>query len=82
MDDFLLCLYVLHELDIYMRIEHCPVVEVIWFFVNVMKVSEFCGKLAAERPLFDIRDEYNYPKKKVIKVECSILLEESTMLSR
>src|SRR5438093_7425278 len=39
-------------------------------------------KLAAERPLKDIRDEYNYPKKKGIKDECSRLLEASTMKSR
>src|SRR5205814_2879631 len=38
--------------------------------------------LAAERPLKDIRDEYNYPKKKGIKDECSRLLEASTMKSR
>src|SRR5690606_13750372 len=36
----------------------------------------------AERPLKDIRDEYNYPKKKGIKDECSRLLEASTMKSR
>src|SRR5690625_7766918 len=41
-----------------------------------------CRKLAAERSLNDIRDEYNYPKKKSIKVECSRLLEASTMKSR
>src|SRR5437867_8720860 len=29
----------------------------------------------------DIRDEYNYPKKKGIKDECSRLLEASTMKS-
>src|SRR5437773_6549957 len=29
-----------------------------------------------------IRDEYNYPKKKGIKDECSRLLEASTMKSR
>src|SRR5207244_5769612 len=33
-------------------------------------------------PLKDIRDEYNYPKKKGIKDECSRLLEASTMKSR
>src|SRR5436189_3945474 len=37
-------------------------------------------KLAAERPLKDIRDEYNYPKKKGIKDECSRLLEASSNL--
>src|SRR5699024_8139578 len=36
---------------------------------------------AAGRPLKDIRDEYNYPKKKGIKEECSRLLEASTMKS-
>src|SRR5262249_5487052 len=33
-------------------------------------------------PFKDIRDEYNYPKKKGIKDECSRLLESSTMKSR
>src|SRR5437588_165970 len=46
------------------------------------QVTQFCRKLAAERPLKDIRDEYNYPKKKGIKDECSRLLEASTMKSR
>src|SRR5207245_1590108 len=32
--------------------------------------------------ILDIRDEYNYPKKKGIKDECSRLLEASTMKSR
>src|SRR5258708_26828715 len=40
----------------------------------------FCRKLAAERPLKDIRDEYNYPKKKGIKDECSRLLEASSLI--
>src|SRR5437870_9196970 len=34
----------------------------------------------SERPLKDIRDEYNYPKKKGIKDECSRLLEASSNL--
>src|SRR2546430_661358 len=38
--------------------------------------------MAAERPLKDIRDEYNYPKKKGIKDECSRLLDAFTMKSR
>src|SRR5256885_12543433 len=40
-------------------------------FRNEKTVTQFCRKLAAERPLKDIRDEYNYPKKKGIKDECS-----------
>src|SRR5690242_21851005 len=54
----------------------------IWFLENEKTVTQFCRKLAAERPLKDIRDEYNYPKKKGIKDECSRLLEASTMKSR
>src|SRR5207245_985309 len=46
-----------------------------WFLENEKTVTQFCRKLAAERPLKDIRDEYNYPKKKGIKDECSRLLE-------
>src|SRR5260370_22013649 len=49
---------------------------------NEKTVTQFCRKLAAERPLKDIRDEYNYPKEKGIKDECSRLLEASTMKSR
>src|SRR5206468_12062850 len=49
---------------------------------NVKTVTQCCCKLAAERPLKDIRDEYNYPKKKGIKDECSRLLEASTKKSR
>src|SRR5437867_12714352 len=52
------------------------------FLENEKTVTQFCRKLAAERPLKDIRDEYNYPKKKGIKDECSRLLEASTMKSR
>src|SRR5206468_10418957 len=40
-------------------------------FRSEKTVTQFCRKLAAERPLKDIRDEYNYPKKKGIKDECS-----------
>src|SRR5260221_117168 len=53
-----------------------------WFLENEKTVTQFCRKLAAERPLKDIRDEYNYAKKKGIKDECSRLLEASTMRSR
>src|SRR5258706_4049089 len=46
------------------------------FLENEKTVTQFCRKLAAERPLKDIRDEYNYPKKKGTKDECSRLLED------
>src|SRR2546428_316436 len=49
-------------------------------YTTLFRSTQFCRKLAAERPLKDIRDEYNYPKKKGIKDECSRLLEASTNL--
>src|SRR6266699_298423 len=63
-------------------IDHRPEEDEKWFLENEKTVTQFCRKLAAERPLKDIRDEYNYPKKKGIKDECSRLLEASTMKSR
>src|SRR4051794_39362907 len=63
-------------------LDHRPEGDEKWFLENEKTVTQFCRKLAAERPLKDIRDEYNYPKKKGIKDECSRLLEASTMKSR
>src|SRR5262245_64769769 len=48
-------------------IDHRPEGDEKWFLENEKTVTQFCRKLAAERPLKDIRDEYNYPKKKGIK---------------
>src|SRR5699024_12316715 len=70
------------QLDINNTIDHRPEGDEKWFLENEKTVTQFCRKLAAERPLKDIRDEYNYPKKKGIKDECSRLLEASTMKSR
>src|SRR5436853_256180 len=72
----------LPQLDINNTIDHRPEGDEKWFLENEKTVTQFCRKLAAERPLKDIRDEYNYPKKKGIKDECSRLLEASTMKSR
>src|SRR5690625_7935227 len=72
----------LPKIDINNTIDHRPEGDEKWFLENEKKVTQFCRKLAAERPLKDIRDEYNYPKKKGIKAECSRLLEASTMKSR
>src|SRR5205823_9095961 len=73
---------VLPQLDINNTIDHRPEGDEKWFLENEKTDTQFCRKLAAERPLKDIRDEYNYPKKKGIKDECSRLLEASTMKSR
>src|SRR5204862_1513729 len=63
-------------------IDHRPEGDEKWFLENEKTGTQVCRKLAAERPLKDIRDEYNYPKNKGIKDECSRLLEASTMKSR
>src|SRR6266498_607203 len=82
MDELAQCYNVLPQLDINNTIDHRPEGDEKWFLENEKTVTQFCRKLAAERPLKDIRDEYNYPKKKSIKDECSRLLEASTMKSR
>src|SRR5689334_15958102 len=82
MDELAQCYNVLLQLDINNTIDHRPEGDEKWFLENEKTVTQFCRKLAAERPLKDIRDEYNYPKKKGIKDECSSLLEASTMKSR
>src|SRR2546430_2378672 len=66
------CYNVLPQLDINHTIDHRPERDEQWFLENEKTVTQFCRKLAAERPLKDIRDEYNYPKKKGINDECSI----------
>src|SRR5699024_1230270 len=73
---------VLPQLDINNPIDHRPEGDEEWILENEKTVTQFCPKLAAERPLKDIRDEYNYSKKKGIKDECLRLLETSTMKSR
>src|SRR5256885_1576246 len=70
------------QLDLNNTIDHRPEGDEKWLLENTKPVEQFCRKLAAERPLKDIRDEYNHPKKKGIKDECSRLLEASTMKSR
>src|SRR5467141_3087057 len=82
MDELAQYYNVLPQLDINNTIDHRPEGDEKWFLENEKTVTQFCRKLAAERPLRDIRDEYNYPKKKGIKDECSRLKEDSTMKSR
>src|SRR2546430_1079745 len=79
MDALAQCYNVLPQLDINNTIDHRPEGDEKWFLENEKTVTQFCRKLAAERPLKDIREEYNYPKKKGIKDECSRFLEASIM---
>src|SRR5699024_7633252 len=82
MDGLVQCYNVLPQLDITNIIDHRPAGDEKWVLENENTVTQFCCKLAAERPRKDIRDEYNYLKKKGIKDESSRLLEVSTMKSR
>src|SRR3989442_15630666 len=82
MDELAQCYNVLPKLDINNTIAHRPEGNEKWFLENEKTVTQICRKLAAERALKDIQDEYNYPKKKGIKDESSRLLEASTMKSR
>src|SRR5436305_1443171 len=75
------CYNVLPQLDLNNPIGHRPEGYEKWFVENANTCTQFCRKVAAGLPLKDIRDEYNYPKKKGIKDECSRLLESSTMIS-
>src|SRR5260370_41811790 len=82
MDELAKCSSVLPQLEINNTRDRRPEGDEKWYLENETTVTQFCRKLAAERPLKDIRDEYNCPKKKGIKDECSRLLEASTMTSR
>src|SRR3989475_12262043 len=81
MDELAQCYNVLPPLDINNTIDHRPEGDEKWFLENEKTVTPFCRKLAAERALKDIRDEYNYPKQKGIQEECSRLLEASPIKS-
>src|SRR5438034_438089 len=58
MDELAQCYNVLPHLDINNTIDHRPEGDEKWFLENEKTVTQFCRKLAAERPLKDIRDEY------------------------
>src|SRR5438093_762121 len=55
MDEFAQCYNVLPQLDINNTIDHRPEGDEKWFLENEKTVTQFCRKLAAERPLKDIR---------------------------
>src|SRR5713101_7201864 len=57
MDELAQCYNVLPQLDINNTIDHRREGGDEWFLENEKTVTQFCRKLAAERPLKDIRDE-------------------------
>src|SRR5256886_15730160 len=81
MDELAKCYDVLAQIDINNTIDHSPEGDEKRFLESEKTVTQFCRKLAAERHIKDIRDEYNYPKKECIKDECARLLEASAMKS-
>src|SRR5438552_14509137 len=56
MDELAQCYNVLPQLDINNTIDHRPEGDEKWFLENEKPVTQFCSKLAAARPLTDIRD--------------------------
>src|SRR5690625_6804044 len=83
MDELAQCYNVLPQLDINNTIDHRPEGDEKWFLENEKTVTQFCRKLAAERPLKDIRDEYNYPRSEErfsrnaeTDLVCRLLLEK------
>src|SRR5690606_20584048 len=66
MDELAQCCTVLPLRDINSTIDHRPEGDERWFLENVKTVRHCCRELAAERPLRDIREEYNYPEEKGI----------------
>src|SRR4051812_43708959 len=66
MDELAESYNVLPRLDINNTTGRRPEGDEKWFLENEKTVTQFCRKLAADRPLKDIRDEYNFPKKKGI----------------
>src|SRR5256712_13363749 len=71
MDELAQCYNVLPQLDINNTIDDRPAGDAKWMLENEKTVTQFCRKLAAERPLTAICAEDNYPKKKGIKDEGS-----------
>src|SRR5256885_14576315 len=66
MDELAQCYNVPPQLDINNTIDLRPEGYEKSFLENEKKVTQFCLKLALERPLKDMPDEHKYPKKKGI----------------
>src|SRR5699024_12570590 len=79
MDGLAQCYNELPQLDINNTIDHRREGDEKWFLEKEKTVTQFCRKLAAERPLKDIGDGYNYAKKTGIKGKCSRLLAAVSM---
>src|SRR5437899_1793702 len=63
MDELAQCYNVLPQLDINNTIDHRPEGDEKWFLENEKTVTQFCRKLAAERPLKDRSEERRVGKE-------------------
>src|SRR5688500_17795325 len=66
MDELAQCYNVLPRLDINNTIYHRPEGDAAWLLEHAKTVTQFCRKLAAERPPKDMRAQYNCPIQKGI----------------
>src|SRR5690625_8044524 len=73
MDEWAQCYNVLPQLGINNTIDHRPEGDEKWSLENEKTLTQFCRKLAAERPLKAMRAAYNYRREEGIKDECSRL---------
>src|SRR5260370_11074372 len=81
MDELAQCYNVLPQLDINNTIDHRPEGDEKWFLENEKTVTQFCRKLAAERPLKDIqqpacRSEERFSRNAETDLVCRLLLEK------
>src|SRR5438067_1585291 len=75
MDELAQCYNVLPQLDINNTIDHRPEGDEKWFLENEKTVTQFCRKLAAERPLKD-RSEERFSRNAETDIVCRLLLEK------
>src|SRR5438094_7678030 len=75
MDELAQCYNVLPQLDINNTIDHRPEGDEKWFLENEKTVTQFCRKLAAERPLKD-RSEERFSRNAETDLVCRLLLEK------
>src|SRR5262249_58547091 len=74
MDELAQCYNVLPQLDINNTIDHRPEGDEKWFLENEKTVTQFCRKLAAERPLK--RSEERFSRNAETDLVCRLLLEK------
>src|SRR5690606_39515845 len=77
MDELAQCYNVLPQLDINNTIDHRPEGDEKWFLENEKTVTQFCRKLAAERPLK--RSEERFSRNAETDLVCRLLLEKKSV---